>query len=108
MAVGKEAVGVFQSPGCSLWLSLQTLLPTPRQHSISLPAKKAFGGPGEKEDGCPCGYVQDSAHEGYLGGAKGSLDQETSYLGACDLREGTTVAHICTPRQGKGAWSWQG
>lgn len=85
MAVAKEAVGVFQSPGCSLWLSLQTLLPAPGQHSISLPAKKAFGGPGEEEDGCPWGCLEGSTHKGYKGGAKRSLDQETSYLGAYDL-----------------------
>ena len=82
MAVGKEAVGVFQSTGfiSSLSLFLSPLLPAPRQQSISLTAKKASGGLGETEDGCPCGCLQDSAHEGCLGGAQGSLDQETSYL----------------------------
>lgn len=48
-------------------------------------AKKAFGGPGEEEDGCPWGCLEGSAHKGYKGGAKRSLDQETSYLGAYDL-----------------------
>lgn len=84
---GKGSSGSLPEPRMlsSLWLSFQTPLPTPRQHSTSLPAKKAFGGPGEKEDGCPYGCLPDSAHKGDMGGAKGSLDQETSYLGACDL-----------------------
>lgn len=49
---GNRRVGVLQNPGgsslsCSLsWVFLQIFLPTPRQHSISLPAKEALGGPG--------------------------------------------------------------
>lgn len=80
-AAGEEAVGVFQSP---------VLLPpdtSPNSQAAQHPpaGQGSFGRPREEEQGCTCGCLQACASEGRLGGAEGSVVQETSYLGACDL-----------------------
>lgn len=78
MAAGREAAGAFRSPGDARALSLQTFLPTPRQHIISPPAKEASGGPGETEAGCPCGCLQGLSRPGpeLLGAAEDSVHRK--------------------------------
>lgn len=79
-AAGEEAVGVFQAQR----RSLQTPLPTPRQLSILPLAKEASGGRGRRSKDARVGVCRP-VPESRLCGADGSVVQETSYLGACDL-----------------------
>lgn len=76
----------------SRMLALARSSDTSPNHTASpcLPGKLLEARGRRRMDARPCGCPQDSAHQGDRGGAKGSLDQETSYLGACDLNgEGT-------------------